>query len=527
MPSSNTSSLRLDDPSTESVAEEIQSHPHLYAQMAENSLYIAESLRNTYLAGTERFIGHIRNRMAKARANPELNPFVPVLTLQPLTWADVKGEVVTFIDGGIGQVHISQKTPLLLRVGSYTVKAGERDLSAREQFGYYPIILGDLQGGNKERTTFSHLVRVIAELLGGIAALERTPDLRMLVFHGPLVYPMGSFLGHTPFTEADIDLFLRHYSLNADKGEALKRQFLKEATATLYPRMAGTRAQHWGGRRLFEPVAWIAFLLRKLIEIAQSRTPSPLIAGVVERGRSRNYLQSVFLPAVFQELEEKGRAAYFSQLFGNPLLTSPRAVLDRLQFTDDFILHLLLQPGEACQPWRMNKFDGLRRAQLTLPDEDASVEVDWSALAPGEKYGFPQVMGTYINVNEKTDPIRIETFEALGDDSTREAARRVFLYSQLLPGYGFPVGLDIVDRYAHVPAWLTEAYGKLIRYHLAETLNNNTPTSPEMRRLLLEALYMKPRDWLFRPAMQEKQQQQKSARPPLRLDTVTEGDSAR
>jgi len=62
-------------------------------------------------------------------------------------------------------VQISSQIPILLRVGSYTVKVGERKLAERENFGYYPVILGDLQGGTKDRKDFVDVVRITAELL--------------------------------------------------------------------------------------------------------------------------------------------------------------------------------------------------------------------------------------------------------------------------------------------------------------------------------------------------------------------------
>ena len=48
--------------------------------------------------------------------------------------------------------------------------------------------------------------------------------------------------------------------------------------------------------------------------------------------------------------------------------------------------------------------------------------------------------------------------------------RRVYLYSRLLPNYGFPVGLDIADKFAHVPNWMTRAYEKMIRHTLGMSL---------------------------------------------------------
>lgn len=68
-----------------------------------------------------------------------------------------------------------------------------------------------------------------------------------------------------------------------------------------------------------------------------------------------------------------------------------------------------------------------------------------------------------------------------------------------MPQYGFPVGLDIVDKYAHVPAWLTNAYSKLIKHHLGVSLQRGEINDQEMRRILVQAIYMSHRDWIFRP----------------------------
>lgn len=416
-----------------------------------------------------------------------------------IEWSQVQGDVVTFIDGGVGQVQISSQVPILLRVGSYSVRTGERQLSERERFGYYPIILGDLEGGNKDRKDFVDIVRITAELLGGLSALERTPDLAVLMFHGPLVYLVGQYAGHTPFTENDIDLFLRQYALDADQGREIKEDFLREARVEIYPRMAQERSDEWADRRVFEPLAWIAYLYRRLIRVASQRTPVPIIAGVVERGRLRAFSEEVLLDRVFRGLRTQGRADYFNKLYGRNDLTSPRALLERLGYTDTLLLAMLLQPGEASEPWEIAKYDGLHKGNMALPGESWTTQVDWEALIPSSTVGFPSVLGCYVHVSPTTEPIRIETFPALGESQLTEAARRAHLYARLLPGYGFPVGLDIVDKYAHVPAWLTDAYGKLIRYHLSASLQRGEIKDAEMQRILVQAIYMTNRDWLFRP----------------------------
>lgn len=189
------------------VQEELQHQPHLLMRLAENALTVAESLRDNYFKNTAKFVADLRKAMHMASAG--LRPDSPLIVhnVKDADWADFQNEVVTFIDGGVGRFQTSSQVPILLRVGSYCVRTGERRLTERERFGYYPVILGDLEGGSKERKDFPDIVRIIAELLGGLSALERIPDLRVLMFHGPLVYLMGGYVGHTPFTEKGIDLY--------------------------------------------------------------------------------------------------------------------------------------------------------------------------------------------------------------------------------------------------------------------------------------------------------------------------------
>jgi hypothetical protein len=138
------------------------------------------------------------------------------------------------------------------------------------------------------------------------------------------------------------------------------------------------------------------------------------------------------------------------------------------------------------------------RIAVSLPGVAGSEIVNFTPLRQRE-IGFPSVQGCYVHVSETTEPVRVEVFQELGKDQIVEAARRTFLYSQLLPGYGFPVGLDVVDKYAHVPNWLTDAYSKLIRYHLGVSMQKGEISDEEMRHILVQAIYMTHRDWLFRP----------------------------
>jgi NurA domain-containing protein len=372
-------------------------------------------------------------------------------------------------------------------------------LSEREHFGYYPVILGDLEGGSKERKDFPDIVRITAELLGGLSALERTPDLRVLMFHGPLVYLMSGYSGHTPFIEKDIDLFLRQYAPTPESGRQIKEDFLRQAELDIYPQMTD-RSDEWIRRRLFEPLAWIAYLYRRLICVACQRKPTPIIAGVVERGTLREFSEKVLLERVFRGLRMKGNVSYFNNMYGRSDLTSPQALLDRLGYTDALLLAMLLQPSQVTESWEIGKYDGLHPINVSLPGEAHKSPVNYARLQPSPiPIGFPRVRGCYVHISETTEPVRVEVFDELGPDQIVEAARRTYMYARLLPGYGFPVGLDIADKHAHVPAWLTNAYGKLIRHHLGVSLQQGEISDADMRRILVQAIYMTHRDWLFRP----------------------------
>src|SRR5215510_96822 len=248
----------------EGVQDDLQRQPHLFLRLAENSLVVAESLRDNYFRNTATFVKDLRSAIYAAKQGKRDDQILTVHEVENADWEAVQDEVVTFIDGGVGRVQLSSQVPILLRVGSYCVRTGERHLAEREQSGYYPVILGDLEGGSKERKDFIDIVRITAELLGGLSALERTPDLRVLMFHGPLVYLMSAYAGHTPFTEQDINLCLKQYAPDPNLSHQLKEEFLLEARLDIYPKMTD-RSEVWIKERLFEPLAWISWLYRRLI----------------------------------------------------------------------------------------------------------------------------------------------------------------------------------------------------------------------------------------------------------------------
>lgn len=92
-------------------------------------------------------------------------------------------------------------------------------------------------------------------------------------------------------------------------------------------------------------------------------------------------------------------------------------------------------------------------------------------------------------------PFRVEAFENVADFPA--LLHLIMHTSRLLPSYGFPVGLDIVDKFAKVPAWMSKGIrGQHQIVLLQKALASNDPAAVSFAKRVLAA---KGRDWLFRP----------------------------
>ncbi len=477
---------------SQEIMQEIVKRPHIFVALVQNALTVAQSLRDNYFTDTAELVSQLRPKIVYKGDGS--SPKEPIFKIEDIDkskcWEDYRGEEIAFIDGGVGSVEFLSQVPMLLRVGTYKVKTGESILSEREKFGFYPVIFGDLMGGSKERKDYPDIVRIIAELLAVLHTLQRYPNLDILVLHGPLVYLMGQYAGHIPFTEEDIDIFLNNYGL----GEELKREFQEEANR-IYPHMTEQwRSASWIGRLEghYEPICFIRFLLRKIISIAtdEHRPKKTLVCGVTERGTLSEFTRKI----VFQKMFDQD-SNIFNKIFNRNDINSAEAAVKRLGYNDPLILSMLLQPAQSSEPFNIQKYENFDSAEV------ADVRLNYKIFRPESLFVFPKITGMYLQVSENTFPIRIEVFGGLPEEQAHEVLQRIYLYSTLLPGYAFPIGLDIIDKFAKVPNWLTSAYEKLIKYHIMAQLYQGQVTDEELRKIIIQALYTTQRDWLFRPSV--------------------------
>ena len=68
---------------------------------------------------------------------------------------------------------------------------------------------------------------------------------------------------------------------------------------------------------------------------------------------------------------------------------------------------------------------------------------------------FPKVFIGYLRTNKNQSPIRIESLN--NPKKLHQDYEYILATSKLLPNYGFPAGLDVIDKAARIHSWLGKA----------------------------------------------------------------------
>jgi hypothetical protein len=212
----------------------------------------------------------------------------------------------------------------------------------------------------------------------------------------------------------------------------------------------------------------------------------PVVCGVVEREATTTSV----IRAVLDSLEDCDIArllpvppAQWKRDFRQVVDPGDDPDAEGQRITDSLLFRCVLEPGEALAPVQVDRNEG-RRAPPAWRDSHI--------------VHYPPPYVSYMHVSEWSAPVRLEMFKKdLG--SFQKAAELVSHCALLLPRYAFPVGLDIVDRFAKVPNWMT----KPINIHttvqaLKRALDSgDTRTFDALRRMLCGSC----REWLLRPGI--------------------------
>ena len=411
----------------ENRVEQLQRDPDLFVRIAENALVVADEVREDYFKST---LGLARTMRANFRAAGSRYRITPIdrELLDPCT--------VAFVDGGLSRIDVGLAVPLIVRAGIFRVKQGERDLEKRETFDHFPLMLGQLKGGLKADSRYGDVVRELVELGALVTALEdeRFSDIRLLMLHGPLQFVSSVFFDHW-FYPQDYEAML-----GKDEREhvlPVLGQFAAWCKAC--PLQGGVRCTKDIGDEHLPAVCMMAFLQHYIFKRAKEK--DVLVCGVVERSFGRGITKYVVRETLENSPEVFDRLLGILGMRNSGIGVQADAILDATRYNDALLLGLSLEPGE-CLEW---------------------VELD-SRLKSRDERGnlFPKVQSTFMRPTSAKYPMRIEAPIPYDAEKLDEIVRRCFDYSNMLPNYAFPIGLDIVDKYSAIPGWMTRAYRQLI-----------------------------------------------------------------
>lgn len=389
------------------------------------------------------FVSRLSAIAAGTRELLDRNGMIRRLPYAPNTWwPSVRGQSFAFVDGGVASIDLPSAAPIGIRIGSYIVRPGD-ETDARERFNIELSLVDDLFSDDgalydddfQDVAKLRDAARMTAETAAGyrIAKAVDPPDL--VVLHGPLINPVS------PYGLAGFPSF----------GLGASRLFLDE------PKFAGSDQE-----RQFVPL--YLNLLQRL------RGTSVPVIGTVERSIGRD---PVVLRRVVDKLQDTGKLKK----------DEAKAVLDEAiayGLNDATLFDVVLEEGEYIEP---------------LPVMRQGPESKWPEEWKRWIRDYPNALTTYLKPSDAVMPFRVEAFEDIADFP--RALELVLHTSRLLPSYGFPVGLDIVDRFAKVPSWMSRGIkGQHQVVLLKKALASGDPRALTFVKRVLAA---KGRDWLFRP----------------------------
>jgi hypothetical protein len=433
-------------PRRKRIGDRLQT-PHILTQILRSGMALSANAQAGFIDVLDAISAELRGLMLDAGliGKVDLN--------HAGAWAEVRGVRIGFVDGGMSNVALVGAAPVAIRVGSYIVTPGEKG-PGREEFGFEIQLVDDLyEASSSKAGIFEDSFEDIAKLMdaariscevGGLLALAQKANApKIALLHGPLVNPVSPYaLG-------------RPGELNA---------FPNFTARTIQMLLPGKQESRTGADANF-----VAVYLEQLKRLSVGEAT---VAGVVERPSSAT--PGPLIRTVIESLQEGGHIDASTR---RTFVTK----LEDYRITDSVICECVLEEGEYVTPVHMDK-----------QGPDHKIPAVWMQ----EIKSYPKPLTTYLKPSRETMPIRVESFRC-GPLGHPQLMTLIVHMSRLLPYYSFPVGLDIVDKHAKVPEWMSKQVNVMLQAQLMrkamETGNANTI---RMARRVLSA---NTRDWLFRP----------------------------
>ena len=363
-------------------------------------------------------------------------------------WSINKSKTVCFVDGGVDKTSIISTAPLSIRAGSYIVKPNA--ISKREFFEESMVFLGDLYDPNNELYDFADDdfdedqmlnkkkdgARIIFEAATLVKHILLNKKFDYCFLHGPIEATV------MPFTVPGFP------------------SFTKFAVENMFPFINVKKIT-------FEDRHFINLYLEALNYIKKSKFP---LYGVVETSNSAPYVKNLLF-------NYKCKGTVSDKDYNNIIKT-----IKKYKITDSHLLEIILSSGQALKPIEIKK------------------QIQGFTITTGSSWEekmdrFPKVHIGYIKVNDSQAPIRIESLNY--PKNLIKDYEYILGTSRLLPNYGFPVGLNVVDKFAKIPNWMSKASRKYYATHLLRQAIKNKDQNTIS--LAVKILAKKARSWRNRP----------------------------
>ena len=334
-------------------------------------------------------------------------------------WKYGKSLETCFVDGGVYSSFESSSAPFAIRAKSYIVKPNN-PISNREKFEESIAFMGDLYDSKNNIYELSEdpyednqllnkkkdAARIVFEIACIVKHLFEKRKFNYCLLHGPIQTPVMPFSGpeFPLFKEEIVKNILPFLNFKTKKDE-------KNLNAH-----------------------FINVYLNSLNYLTKSKFP---IFGIVERTKSTIYLRNLLFIA---KQKNKIAANDYEKMI---------STINRYKINDGNLLELILLDGQALKPLEVEK---------QIPSKAWG---EWDV----QMNSFPKTFVGYLKTNSHQAPIRIETLNK--PKNIYKDFEYILAMSKLLPNYGFPAGLDVVDKSAKIPSWLGKAAkGYYSKYYL-------------------------------------------------------------
>lgn len=450
---------RAEEKKPRSMKEKIR-QPHILEKMLQVTGDLSAPAQHRFLQTVEHLASALREILL------ETGRIIHIKKDHATLWKSVAGKPIGFVDGGLANLSMLGSAPIAARVGGYTVVPGDHS-PEREKFTVLKCLIDELYTSGDEGVfsdSFPDLgalrdaARISIEAGGAVNLLQEQPELAWLMLHGSLVSPVS------------------RYTDVIQNGEVKHRfpNFSAKAIETLLP---GGENDRQGKESNF-----ISIYLRQLELLMES---DAVVCGVVERpGTTTTVCHSVLDNLTDYELEPllDANPTEWRRTFRKLIDPSDDEDMEGQRITDSLLFRCVLEPGEAILPVPVER-NLLRKA----PEA-------WKTVIGR----YPKPMVSYLQPTEWNAPVRIEFFEK-DLPHFRSTAELIMHCCLLLPRYAFPAGLDIVDKYAKIPNWMSRPFNtRMAVSTLKQALDSgDEKLFDSVRHILCGS----GREWLLRPGI--------------------------